>query len=101
MAASASVPGRVLYRGCTAARLWRRAALSVLALAFVGFAAGGCSFSYQLGSLFGKEDEKPPEVTSSIPPKTEKQVTDARFAEGLLPVKVNAGDARIWAPKQD
>jgi hypothetical protein len=56
----------------------------VLALAFAGLASGGCSFSYQLGSLFGKEDEKPPEVTSSVPPKTEKPLTDARFSEGDL-----------------
>jgi sulfonate transport system substrate-binding protein len=31
----------------------------------------------------------------------QQRIADAFFAEGLLPVKVNAGDARIWAPKQD
>src|SRR5258708_32204216 len=59
---SASVPGRVSvlrscmrsYRGCPAARLWRRlpAAAFVLALP-----VAGCSFSYQLDNLFGKKDD--------------------------------------------
>lgn len=31
----------------------------------------------------------------------QQRIADAFFAEGLLPVKVNAGDARIWAPKRD
>src|SRR4051794_975854 len=31
----------------------------------------------------------------------QQRIADAFFAEGLLPVKVNAGDARIWTPKQD
>jgi surface antigen len=37
-------------------RLWYRfPAVAVIALAL---ASGGCSFSYQLGSLFGKDDDK-------------------------------------------
>jgi sulfonate transport system substrate-binding protein len=31
----------------------------------------------------------------------QQRIADAFFAEGLLPVKVNAGDARIWTPKRD
>jgi sulfonate transport system substrate-binding protein len=31
----------------------------------------------------------------------QQTIADAFFAEGLLPVKVNAGDARIWTPKRD
>jgi sulfonate transport system substrate-binding protein len=31
----------------------------------------------------------------------QQRIADAFFAEGLLPVKVNAGDAKIWTPKQD
>ncbi|MBN8988364.1 MAG: aliphatic sulfonate ABC transporter substrate-binding protein [Rhizobiales bacterium] len=31
----------------------------------------------------------------------QQRIADAFFAEGLLPVKVNAGDAKIWAPKRD
>jgi surface antigen len=40
--------------------------LIVLALAL---ASGGCSFSYQLGSLFGKDDDKPASAaTGSVSP---------------------------------
>jgi surface antigen len=57
----------------------------MLALAMTGLLAGGCSFSYQLGSLFGKAEEKPPpEVTHSIPPKVEKTSAEAKFSEGDL-----------------
>jgi sulfonate transport system substrate-binding protein len=31
----------------------------------------------------------------------QQRIADAFFAEGLLPVKVNAGDARIWTPTRD
>ncbi len=31
----------------------------------------------------------------------QQRIADAFFAEGLLPMKVDAGDAKIWAPKQD
>lgn len=31
----------------------------------------------------------------------QQRIADAFFAEGLLPVKVNAGDARLWTPKRD
>ena len=31
----------------------------------------------------------------------QQRIADAFFAEGLLPIKVNAGDAKIWTPKRD
>ena len=31
----------------------------------------------------------------------QQRIADAFFAEGLLPVKVNAGEAKIWTPKRD
>jgi sulfonate transport system substrate-binding protein len=31
----------------------------------------------------------------------QQRIADAFFAEGLLPLKVNAGDAKIWTPKRD
>lgn len=57
---------------------WPRCHLRLLAsiavLAFIGISAGGCSFSYQLGSLFGKDDDKvaaqaapKPEITNGTP----------------------------------
>ncbi len=54
---------RFRYIGTPGSRIWRRLfPAAVLALALP---AGGCSFSYQLGSLFNKDDPKP-EVTGSI-----------------------------------
>jgi surface antigen len=47
----------------------------VAAIAF-GSMTSGCSFSYQLGSLFGKEEEKP-EYTSSISLKPGLAMTPA------------------------
>ena len=60
----------------------------MLALALTGLVTGGCSFSYQLGSLFGKEEEKPPapasapEVTGTIRPKSEKSSEKAGDKSG-------------------
>ena len=57
---TAGVPSRVSvlrpYRGCQATRLWQRlpAAAGAFALAL---SVGGCSFSYQLDSTFGKKDD--------------------------------------------
>ncbi len=31
----------------------------------------------------------------------QQRIADAFVAEGLLPSKVDAGDARIWTPKRD
>jgi hypothetical protein len=56
----AAVPSRVSvqgsYRGCSAARLWQR--LPAAACVFVlALSVGGCSFSYQLDSMFGKKED--------------------------------------------
>ncbi len=31
----------------------------------------------------------------------QQRIADAFFADGLLPVKVDAGDAKIWTPKRE
>jgi sulfonate transport system substrate-binding protein len=31
----------------------------------------------------------------------QQRIADAFFSEGLLPVKVDAGNAKIWTPKQN
>lgn len=50
-----------------------------------GLLSGGCSFSYQLGSLFGKEEEKAAaEVTQTISAKADGRTIDGKFAEGDL-----------------
>ncbi len=59
----ALAPTRFRYIGTAGLRICRRLLpAAVLALALP---AGGCSFSYQLGSLFGKDDPKP-EITGSV-----------------------------------
>ena len=45
--------------------------------------------SYQIG------------VVTSPGLSEQQRIADAFFAEGLLPIKVNAGDAKIWTPKRD
>jgi sulfonate transport system substrate-binding protein len=45
--------------------------------------------SYQIGVV------TPPGLSE------QQRIADAFFAEGLLPIKVSAGDAKIWTPKRD
>lgn len=45
--------------------------------------------SYQIGVV------TPPGLSE------QQRIADAFFAERLLPIKVNAGDAKIWTPKRD
>jgi hypothetical protein len=60
----AGVPSRVsvlrspmlCYRGCSAARLWHRLPAATFTV-ILALSVGGCSFSYQLDSLFGKKDD--------------------------------------------
>jgi len=60
--ASASQPedGRAGMKPSTMAPSWRgvRTAATLAALAMVVMSSCGCSMSYQLGSMFGKSDEK-------------------------------------------
>jgi hypothetical protein len=60
------------YRVPLRARLWHwmRVRLPIVGALVLALATGGCSFSYQLGSLFG-EDSKPPEATNSITPTSD------------------------------
>ena len=57
------------YRVAWCVRLWHavRTRLPIACVIAAALASGGCSFSYQLGSLFGNE-EKPQESTSSVAP---------------------------------
>ena len=45
--------------------------------------------SYQIG------------VVTSPGLSEQQRIADAFYAEGLLPIKVNAGDAKIWTPRQN
>jgi hypothetical protein len=60
------------YRGTAGSRLWRRLGRATCRLGFVVVLAAvstGCSFSYQLGSLFGKDEDKT-DTTGSVAPAT-------------------------------
>jgi surface antigen len=59
-----------------------------------GFWASGCSFSYQLGSLFGKDDDKP-QVTASASATAAEPAADADFSDttGSISPTLAAGKA--------
>ena len=64
-------PQQPLYRGSPAVRLWRaglRRGFALGAVLSLALTAGGCSFSYQLGSLFEKAEEPKPETTATVTP---------------------------------
>jgi len=87
----ALVSRRLRYIG-TAGRRIRRRLLPALALA-LALPAGGCSFSYQLGSLFGKDDPKP-EVTGSVASNVPVQATaDAPSDNDLAYARAAASEA--------
>ncbi len=70
------------YRGSPVVRLWRRARGGLLLVAVLASAlpVAGCSFSYQLGSLFGNDESKP-EYTSSVAPKPSGTPASVDMAE--------------------
>ena len=54
--------------------------MPILAVVLAGFLASGCSFSYQLGSLFGKDDDKP-QVTASTTAAAVAPVADTDISD--------------------
>lgn len=83
------------YSGTQTARLSAGRAAAVAAVLALSLASAGCSFSYQLGSLFGKDDDKTevaatgtipltPSVTRStagLPPEADLKFARAAAAE--------------------
>lgn len=61
--APASAFRRLRYNGTGGSSIWRQ--LRLAAVLTLALPAGACSFSYQLGSLFGQDPPKP-EVTGSV-----------------------------------
>lgn len=64
------------------ARLWRSLP-AIAAAGWISLTAGGCSTSYQLGSLFGKDEEKPAN-TGSISPAAKTAHASAKLPDGDL-----------------
>lgn len=94
------VSSRPLYSRSGASSLCRHfCRLGVLAL---GLAAGGCSFSYQLGSMFDKQKEQAaPETTGSIltiPAKRESEhdMAYARAAAQEVLRRGGQGASQPW-----
>lgn len=79
---------RPVYRAAAAARLWRCLIYAGLAAASTVFCAG-CSTSYQLGALFGKDEDKP---TGSVSAAVRAEGHDLR-----IPPDVDLAYAKIAA----
>ena len=94
-------------------RLWR-CATTLLVGGTLALSAGGCSFSYQLGSLFGKSDTKaradsrittsalkPPAMASrspTVPP--EADLAYARAAASVVLSRKGEGSSQPWVNPQ-
>ena len=68
-----------------------RSFMPVLAVVSAGFLASGCSFSYQLGSLFGKDDDKPQTAAAA----TAKVSGEARAPAQTATALAEEGDSDI------
>src|SRR5436190_4024251 len=64
---AARLPRRLRYKGTRKARLWRLRAKAIALALTLGAATSGCSMSYKLDSLLGKDSDKA-EHTGSIRP---------------------------------
>src|SRR5215218_8232722 len=73
------VPRRPRYKGTRKARLWRLRAKAIALALTLSAATSGCSLSYKLHSLRGKEDDKA-EHTASIRPSPAPKSTQAAAA---------------------
>ena len=81
---------RLRYIGTARARIWRRLCpVAVLALALP---VGGCSFSYQLDSLFNKDDPKP-EATGAVASPAASTASDAASDNDLAYARAAAAEA--------
>jgi surface antigen len=83
------------YKAIALARIPQRAPANVPALMLLTLAlsCGGCSFSYQLGSLFGKDDDKPAaSATGTVTP-----LADSAKPISEMPPDVDLAYARAAA----
>lgn len=87
------VSPRSLYNAAPRARLPCCAVARTLLIVALAASCGGCSFSYQLGSLFGKDDDTPAVSTTG----TTAPVTDAEKPESEMPPDVDLAYARAAA----
>lgn len=80
------------YRNWGSVRSWRPVASRLsLCAALIGVAAGGCSFSYQLGSLLGNGEDKTKQAADAA---VGSDSTDSNLSEeDLVPARTAVADA--------
>jgi surface antigen len=103
------LPKRPRYKGTRKARLWRLRATAIAMSLALGTATTGCSLSYKLDSFTGKESEKAPLTTQSVPgsnassPGTdsvmppESDLAYAKNAAALVVSRTDEGASVPWS----
>ncbi|MEA2953789.1 MAG: hypothetical protein QOJ96_3309, partial [Alphaproteobacteria bacterium] len=92
--------GQRCYSGTQGIRL-RHPLLTRLAAVFVlATASGGCSFSYQLGSLFEKSAEEVADQTGSITPAASKSVPQSPSDTDLIYARAAASEVLAGGAKE-
>jgi len=92
------VPRKPRYRGTRKARLWRLRAKAIALSLVLGAATSGCSMSYKLDSLFGKE----PDQTASLKPAAQPATAPAAtLSENDLAYAKAAAVAVLARPEKD
>jgi surface antigen len=88
------------YNATAFAGIWQcaRANAAILIVLVLALASSGCSFSYQLGSLFGKDDDKPEASTTgavaSIRAVTALPESDLAYARAAATEVLSSGEKR-------
>jgi hypothetical protein len=96
---------RLCYKGTPRASLWRLPRPVSLVVLLLSLPAGGCSFSYQLGNLFDKDEPEhtgslasqrrpPPTKPAALPPDTD--LAYARAAAANLLAKEGETRSAPW-----
>ena len=90
------------YSQCATARLPGAARLATAAFALsLGLAAGGCSTSYQLGALFGKDGTKTEQTGSLVPQRVAATNAADAGAQGDLALAKKAAAEVLAAGAKD
>jgi surface antigen len=97
--ASIRVPRKPRYKGTRKARLWRLRAKTIALSLALGAATSGCSMSYKLDSLFGKDQA---DQTASLKPAPVPAVArEASVSDNDLAYAKAAAVAVLGRPEKD
>src|SRR5581483_12259959 len=92
------LPRKPRYKGTRKARLWRLRAKAIALSLALGAATGGCSMSYKLDSLFGKDQS---DQTASLKPALAPAAAEAGPSENDLAYAKAAAIAVLGRPDKD